>query len=178
MAKQTIRGIDHVGITVTDIEAATTFLVEAFGAQVIYQSLGRDDKPEGGPSLEANTGVAPGTVMRAQRMIRMGRGPDIELFEMHADDQRPAARGSDIGVNHIGFYTDDMSAAIARFEKAGGKMMSQPNPILFKAEQGDNNFFVYGRTPWGMSIEFISYPGKMGVEREGTTPLRRWNRSS
>ena len=91
MAKETIRGIAHVGITVTDIDAATTFLVEAFGAQVIYQALGKEDKPEGGSALEANTGVAPGTVMRSQRMIRIGRGPDIELFEMHADDQRPAA---------------------------------------------------------------------------------------
>lgn len=178
MAKETIRGIDHVGITVTDIDAATTFLAEAFGAQVIYQALGKEDAPEGGPALEADTGVAPGTVMRSQRMIRIGRGPDIELFEMHADDQRPAARGSDIGVNHLAFYADDVPAAIARFEQAGGTMMSQPNPILFKAEQGSNYVFCYGRTPWGMSIEFISYPGEMGFEKEGATPLRRWNRGS
>lgn len=171
MTKQTIRGIDHVGVTVTDIEAATTFLVEAFGAQVIYQSFGTGDKPYGGPALERDTGVATGTVMRAQRMIRIGHGPDIELFEMHADDQRPAARGSDIGVNHIAFYVDDMPAAITRFERAGGTMMSKPIPILFEAEQGEGNVFCYGRTPWGMSIEFIAYPGEMGFEKEPLTPL-------
>ena len=39
MNKPTIRGIDHIGITVPDIETATTFLCEALGAKVIYESL-------------------------------------------------------------------------------------------------------------------------------------------
>ena len=45
--------------------------------------------------------------------------------------------------------------------------------IIF-TEQGDGNTFCYGVTPWGMNIEFISYPGEMGYEKD--TPLRRWSR--
>jgi catechol 2,3-dioxygenase-like lactoylglutathione lyase family enzyme len=36
MTKRPVRGINHVGVTVPDIETATTFLIEGFGAQVIY----------------------------------------------------------------------------------------------------------------------------------------------
>ena len=32
---QIVRAIDHVGLTVPDIEAATEFLVAAFGAEVV-----------------------------------------------------------------------------------------------------------------------------------------------
>ena len=39
MPKQTIRGIDHIGVFVSDIEEGKTFFIEAFGAQLIYQSL-------------------------------------------------------------------------------------------------------------------------------------------
>ena len=68
---------------------------------------------------------------------------------------------------------DDPEAAIARFEKAGGRMFSGPNEILFGAEQGDGVSFCHGVTPWGMNIEFITHPGERGYEKD--TPLRRWN---
>lgn len=39
----TIRGIDHVGVTVPSIEQATEFFVRALGAQVLYDTLPRED---------------------------------------------------------------------------------------------------------------------------------------
>lgn len=172
MPQSTVRGIDHIGITVTDIEAATQFLTEAFGAQVIYRSFDPGDTPHGGADLVRDTGVAPGTIMRAQRLIKIGHGPDIELFEMHVADQREASRPSDIGVNHLAFYADDPQAAVERFVRSGGTILSAPKPVLFESEQGKGNLFCYGRTPWGMSVEFISYPSVMKYQEE--TPLRRW----
>lgn len=172
MTQPTIRGINHIGVTVSDIESATRFFIEAFGAEAIYQSLARTDPPEEGEALETNTGVAPGTVMRSQRMIKLGDGPNIELFEMHAPEQLDPVRPSDLGMNHLALYTHDPDTAITRFERAGGIMLSGPNPMLFTTEAGENNTFCYGHTPWGMSIEFISYPGTMGYESE--TSLRRW----
>lgn len=38
MSTPEIRGVNHVGMTVPDIEAAKAFLIEAFGAQLLYQS--------------------------------------------------------------------------------------------------------------------------------------------
>ena len=174
MAKETIRGIDHIGVFVPNIEEGKAFFIAAFGAQLIYHSLSPDQPPEEGENLVRNTGIAPGSVMRAQCMLKLGRGPDIEMFEMTAPNQSATTGRSDIGLNHFGMYVDDPQAAIARFEKAGGRMFSGPNEILFKTEQGVNNTFCYGVTPWGMNIEFISYPGEMGYEKD--TELRRWNR--
>ncbi len=51
-------------------------------------------------------------------------------------------------------------------------MFSDPNPILFPKEEGPGNLFCYGQTPWGMMIEFLTYPSAMGYESD--TPLRRW----
>jgi catechol 2,3-dioxygenase-like lactoylglutathione lyase family enzyme len=34
-----VRGIDHIGITVPDMEAATRFLREAFDAAIVYDTV-------------------------------------------------------------------------------------------------------------------------------------------
>ena len=87
MAEATMRGIDHIGITVPDIEVATKFLVDGLGAEVIYQLIGYGDPPLEAKDLENHTNCFAGTRITALRMIRVGHGPDIELFEMHADKQ-------------------------------------------------------------------------------------------
>src|SRR5689334_10877520 len=107
MTVPVIRGVNHIGITVPDIEAAKSFLVEAFGGQVIYQSFGPQDPPRQGPEFERATGAFPGTVVRAQAMVKIGTGPDIELFEMHGPEQAQPVRASDFGITHFGVYTDD-----------------------------------------------------------------------
>lgn len=42
-----IKGINHIGLTVLDIEEATTFLKEAFGAKIAYDALTYEDEPRG-----------------------------------------------------------------------------------------------------------------------------------
>jgi catechol 2,3-dioxygenase-like lactoylglutathione lyase family enzyme len=176
MTGRPIRGIDHVGITVPDIEAATEFLVKGCGAQIIYRSFTADRAPLSSPDMEAELNLAPGTQLIASRMMKLGVGPGVELFELRASDQRPSARPSDFGLQHLALYVDDMAAAIARFEAAGGKMLSKPNPFLFPLEVGEGNLFCYGRAPWGTMIEFITYPSKMPYEDE--TDLRVWHSGS
>ena len=173
MNKLTIRGIDHIGITVPDIEIATTFLCESLGAEVIYESLKHTDTPIAGPALESQANWFPGTRIVAIRMLRVETGPDIELFEMHASEQNPAARGSDFGMQHLAVYADDPKAATERFEKAGGKMRVQPTLIPIAIEAGPNNTYAYGQTPWGMLVEFINRPDRM--KYEDMTSLRRWH---
>ena len=172
MTQRPLRGINHVGVTVPDIEAATTFLIEGLGARVIYESFSPRQPPQGSPELDRDLNLAPGTQLVATRMIQVGIGPDIELFQLKADDQRPAVRPSDFGLQHLAFYADDIREATRRFEAAGGKMLSRPNPTLFPKEQGDGNLFCYGQTPWGMMIEFITLASPMAYESD--TPLRRW----
>ena len=60
-------GIEHIGMTVPDIDAATTFFDQAFGATLVYEGLSRSDPPMGGP--DCSTRSAP---RRAQRCGRYG----------------------------------------------------------------------------------------------------------
>ncbi|USI75055.1 VOC family protein [Sphingomonas morindae] len=168
----TVRGINHIGITVPDIEAAKAFLAAALGGQLIYQSFGPADPPRQGEAFERATGAAPGTVVRAQAMVKIETGPDLELFEMHGPDQAAPARASDFGITHFGVYTDDIDAAVARFVAAGGAALTAPRSIPYATEKGERNKVCYCRMPWGTTIEFITLPDRMAYRDH--TALRRW----
>jgi catechol 2,3-dioxygenase-like lactoylglutathione lyase family enzyme len=72
-----VRAVEHIGVTVPDLEQATTFFAEAFGAQKLYDML---DEPLRGPAVEKGLGVPEGAVIEVIRMLRLGNGPNIELF--------------------------------------------------------------------------------------------------
>lgn len=172
MKASPIRGLDHVGITVPDIDAATRFFEAAFNAETIYDSKPKSQPKEGGMDLEQTLGVVPGTELVAVRMLAFRHGPGIELFEMSAPAQKAPVSPSDLGLHHFGIYVDDMTSAVAQFEAAGGQILASPKPLMFDAEKGDGNDFCYGRTPWGSIVELLTYPSPQPYE--ATTPLRRW----
>jgi len=168
----TVRGIDHIGITVPDIEQATLFLERAFDARVLYHSVTPDSENIDHDAQEHTLRLFPGTRIRAIRMLAMPHGPGIELFEMHGPEQGHPARASDFGLQHFAVYVDDFSTAIASFTAAGGEMFTEPKPLTFPDERGEGNAFCYGQTPWGSIVELISWPSPMPYEKK--TSLRRW----
>lgn len=167
----TVRAIEHVGITVPDMEAATRFFAEAFGAETIYDML---DEPLAGPEVEAGLGIPKGAAITAIRMLRLGNGPNVELFTYTGVDQAQPVLPSDMGIQHICLYVDDIDAAASRLEKAGGKLLSQPGDLP-GGDAGKGNRYVYTRTPWGSTIELVTYPSYQAYEAR--TRLRRWRPS-
>lgn len=167
-----IRGIDHIGITVPDIEEATRFLIDALGAELIYQSVAPEDKNLDNEAQQKTLRLVPGTTIKAIRMFKLQHGPGIELFEMHGPDQREPLRASDFGLQHFAVYSDDIGTALQRFNTAGGEVFTTPQPLGFSTEEGAGNCFCYGLTPWGNIVEFITWPTPMPYEQE--TTLRRW----
>lgn len=167
-----VRGIDHIGITVPDIEQATLFFKQAFDATVLYHSVDPGSENIDHDAQEKTLRLFPGTKIRAIRMLAMPHGPGVELFEMHGPEQGHPARASDFGLQHVAVYVDDFKKAISAFTAAGGEMFTQPKPLTFPAEQGDGNAFCYGQTPWGSVVELISWPSPIPYEK--TTKLRRW----
>ena len=163
-----VRAIEHVGITVPDMEAATSFFAEAFGAEAIYDML---DEPLAGPAVEAGLGIPSGAVITAIRMLRLGNGPNIELFSYSGTDQRDPVRPSDYGLQHICIYVDEIDAAARRLEGAGGRLLSAPGELP-GGDAGEGNRYVYARTPWGTTIELVTYPSPQAYESR--THLRRW----
>ncbi|KKC27000.1 VOC family protein [Sphingomonas sp. SRS2] len=171
MTAPTARGIDHIGLTVVDIEAAERFLIDGLGAEFIFETINPTHPPFKGPEVEKAIGVPPGTEIDTIRMYKMGTGPGIELFHYKTDGQRPAARMCDVGWQHLALYVDDMEAAIERAVAAGAEQLGPPWDLI-NAESGPGNRFCFLRAPFGPMIELVSHPSPSQYESE--TPLRRW----
>jgi catechol 2,3-dioxygenase-like lactoylglutathione lyase family enzyme len=161
------RGIDHVGMTVPDIEEATRFLEDAFGAIPLYDIQTPEDPPMAGIETETELGLSPGAQVIHMRLLRLGNGPSIELFQFNNADQTIPATLQDYGFQHIALYVDDLDSAAERFVGAGGTLLSTPNKLI-SFEAGKRNKWVYGRLPWGSLVEFITYPDGLQI------PVDRW----
>ena len=122
----TIRAIEHVGITVPDLEQATTFFADAFGAAKI---LRHDRRAAAGPAVEAGLGVPQGATIDAIRMLRLGNGPNLELFMYTGVGQVDPVLPQRLRDPALLLYVDDIDAAAARLEKAGGTLLSDPVPL-------------------------------------------------
>ena len=153
-----LRGVDHIGITVPDIEQATAFFVDVLGCELLYER-----EPPGDDSPRERLGVPAGSRIQAVSFLRCANGANIELFEFYSPDQREEfPRPSDVGIQHLAVYVDDLDAAVEHLRRHGVNLMSGPNPLP-GPEAGEGNRFIYARTPWGLTVELISYPASDGL---------------
>ncbi|WP_443080487.1 VOC family protein [Streptomyces sp. PTD5-9] len=173
MTATSVRGIDHIGVTVPDLETATLFLTRAFGAVVLYDTLRRHDGPRGGPDVERRLGVPAGTQQLAIRMLALPgegpavEGPGIELFEFQGPRREPPVLPCDFGWQHVALYADDLDAAVRDCVAAGATLLAGPRPLP-GPEAGERNRFAYLRTPWGSTLELLTYPDPQPWERAAT----------
>ena len=165
-----LRGTDHVGLTVPDLEQALEFFTTVLGCAEIYRM---------GPFVDEGTwfadelGLDPRAHIPVMAMLRCGSGSNLELFQYEAPDQRQQLpRMSDWGGHHLAFYVDDMDAAIATLREHGVDILGQVKEGL-GPEAGPGTAWVFCHTPWGLPLEFVSYPN--GRAYESTTPRRLWH---
>lgn len=162
MALPGLRGTDHIGFTVPDLEQADDFFVRVLGCERVY-SLGPFSDPDGAWMRE-NLAVHPRTVMRELRFYRCGNGSNFEVFEYEpADEQRPQPRNSDLGGHHLAFYVDDFDAAVAYLRAEGIRLLGEPTRSG-GASRGQT--WIYFLSPWGMQFELVSYPRGKAYEAE------------
>ena len=166
-----LRGSDHIGITVPDLDAAERFFVDVLGAEAVY-TLGAKQADD--DWMQVHIGVDPRTVIREIRFYRLGNGSNIELFQYEPGGgdvpQHPQPRNSDIGGYHIALYVDDMDAAVAHLRTHGIEPMGEPTASKGGAE---GQRWLYFRSPWGMQFELVSYPGGKAYERDA--PVKLWH---
>ena len=134
--KTEVRAIDHIGITIPDIEQAAKFLEEAFGATAIYDTIIPSDPPMKGKESEEILGYLEGTAITHMRLMRIGDGPCIELFKMKVlGNRKENIIPSDIGLQHFAVYTEDIeetkrTAAICTAEeKAACNKVDRTNSL-------------------------------------------------
>lgn len=150
------RGIQHLGITVPVLEEATRFFVDGLGAKVSYDGLTTDDEPRQSSEIERQLGLPSGAAIHKQRMIVIGEGPGLEVFEI-SGEQRPPAGLADFGLNHFCCYVDDLPGSLERLVDAGGTALSEIHGNS-RYEDSPGNGSVYVKAPWGMLIELQTIP--------------------
>jgi catechol 2,3-dioxygenase-like lactoylglutathione lyase family enzyme len=157
-----LRGGDHVGVTVPDLDAATRFLVDVLGAEQFYD-LGpfaaTDDW------MTVHLGVHPDARVKRLRFFRLGAGLNLEVFEYSAPDQRTEPPlNSDVGGHHLALYVDDIGAAVAYLRAHGVEVMGEPTVRTSGPSGGQS--WVYFRAPWGLQFELVSYPAGKAYESD------------
>lgn len=161
MALPGLRGTDHIGITVPDLDEADDFFVRVLGAERFYD-LGpfvRDDE-----WMQEHLNVDPRTVMRRLRFFRLGNGANFEVFEYEPAEEGAATeppRNSDVGGHHVAIYVDDMDAAVAYLREEGIRVLGEPTASA-NASLGQR--WVYFLSPWGMQFELVSFPDGKAYE--------------
>lgn len=156
-----IRGVDHIGFNVPDIEEAHGFLVDILGCDLVY-TLGPKEADD--DWMAVHLGVHPRTAIRDIRFYRLGNGANFEVFLYEsADGQNPQPRNSDIGGYHIAFYVDDLNAAVEYLRDRGVEVMGDATASKQSAE---GQRWIYFRTTWGLQFELVSFPEGKAYERE------------
>lgn len=151
------RGINHIGITVPDLDQATLFFEQALGTKWCYDGLTLNDQPRQGKIVELQLGLPQGAKIIRQRMLRLGNGPGLELFQIEAPEQRDPLKLSDYGINHMSVYCDDIDACVARIRAAGGTLLDELHDNS-RHEDTVGSASIYALSPWGMLIELQTIP--------------------
>ncbi|MFI6284897.1 VOC family protein [Streptomyces sp. NPDC051018] len=164
-----LRGVDHIGITVPDLEEASRWLTEVLGCTPMY-TLGpyRDDE---GTWMERHLDVHPRAVMEKLRFFRCGN-VTLEVFQYAAPVQiQQPPRNSDIGGHHIALYVDDLDEAVSHLRGHGVTVLGEPTASKGPSE---GQRWVYFLAPWGLQMELVSYPGGKAYDRRASAVGREY----
>jgi catechol 2,3-dioxygenase-like lactoylglutathione lyase family enzyme len=139
-AGQTV--VDHVGLTVTDLDAAIAWYGEVFGLGVLQ-----------GPAViggdEERVRDIFGPAVADFRIAYLGGpgGPRIQLFEFTEPAVERRSESFEYwrtGISHVGLGCADVAAAVSRLEAHGGRRRSAihgapPGPVYCYCEDPDGN---------------------------------------
>lgn len=154
-----LAGVEHVGFTVPDLDAAVRFFVQVIGCTKVYE-IGPFQA--GDDWMQRQLGVHPRAILRKLAMLRCHNGPNFEIFEYEVDGQvmrLPA--NSDIGGHHLAFYVQDMAAAVAYLTAQG--VTVQGDMVTMQEGPSKGLSWVYFLAPWGMQLELVSAPQGQAV---------------
>ena len=148
-----LRGSDHIGITVPNLDQAVAFLTEVIGCEYIYYG----GEFGGDPDFMTRQLSVDGKARLRYCFLRCANGSNFEIFEYEAPVQQTSPpRNSDIGGHHIAFYVDDMEAAVAHLK--AHRVTVQGVPQFIEEGPSAGATWVYFLAPWGLQLELVSYP--------------------
>lgn len=162
-----LRGTEHIGFTVPNLDEAIDFFVNVIGCEPFYE-LGPFQSDSDWMQTQLN--VHPRAVMKRLKFLRCGNGSNFEVFEYSAPDQRrEQPKNSDVGGHHLAFYVDDIDAAVAYLKARNIRVLGD---IVVRGDgPSAGQSWVYFLSPWGMQLELVSYPKGKAYERNASRLL-------
>jgi glyoxylase I family protein len=161
-----LRGLDHVGLTVPDLDQAVAYFSEVFGAVEVLRHPGYAPRPE---TNRRNFDRDERVEVVGIAVLRLG-GTNLELLQYRTPEPPGAwPATSSAGGHHVAFYVDDLDATCRALRDRGIEVLGDPLPFG-GAEAGEQARFVYTRAPWGLFVELVTYPH--GKAYEAVTNLR------
>ncbi|MGC5617143.1 VOC family protein [Georgenia sp. Z1491] len=161
-----LRGVDHIGFTVPDIDQAATFWCDILGAIELFRH-GPHPQSE---SAERQFGRPADSHVIKIAMLRLGP-TNIELLEISSPSaRRTPLRPDDVGAHHVALYVDDLDIAVTAALALDVDVLGEPMPLP-GPESGPDARFVFLRSPWGQVFELVSYPGGKKWQRGGGAEL-------
>ncbi|OUS93217.1 VOC family protein [Rhodococcus sp. NCIMB 12038] len=157
-----VQRLDHVGITVPDLDEARRFFVDVLGCEYMY-TLGPYLDEEGN-WMHEHLNVHPRAVMNQLHFFRCGGAAVFEVFEYSAPDQDTTPpRNSDVGGHHVALYVDDLDKAVEYLRENNVTVLGEPTVSKGPSE---GQRWVYFLAPWGMQFELVSYPNGKAFDRQ------------
>ncbi len=152
--------VDHVGLTVPDLDAAVRFYCDVIGGHELYR-LGPFDAADmprmadGRDWADAHINVAGALLTIA--MLSIGPNLMLELFQYDrpADRRAEPPRNCDCGGHHIAFKVENLDAAKNHLAKNGCKVME--GPIVLDQGPCATTRVNYVLDPWGNQLELVEY---------------------
>ncbi len=157
-----LTGVEHIGLTVPDIETATAFFADVIGAEALYD-IGPFESAD--DWMASHLAVHPRSRISKLRMLKVANGPVLELFEFTSPDQNTTMpRNSDHGGWHLAFYVEDMEKASVALRQH--RCDIQSGPVTMTEGPSAGLEWLYFKAPWGQQLELVSYPGGIAAYRE------------
>ncbi len=167
------RHVDHVSITVPDLDAAVDFYCTVFGAKVAYR-MGPFDAGEmpamedGRDWTEAHVDVPAAKLSIC--MLKLASNLMIELFQYDKpnDQKRTPPRNCDYGGHHLAFRVDNIEDAVSYLEKHGCTALA--GPIVMDEGPTKGARARYLIDPWGNYMELMEYEHQAFMDETGIRP--------
>jgi catechol 2,3-dioxygenase-like lactoylglutathione lyase family enzyme len=156
------RRVDHVALTVPDLDRATDFAVRVLGGELVYRlpPLAHDDD-----WMRDHLDVHPRASAEIA-LVRLGPTTNLELFAYRSPDHRAVPpRPHDPGSVHLALWVSDVDAAVSALRERGPWRPYGPARTVPRGLPGAGIRWVRVTTPWGVPLELRSVPATLPYER-------------
>lgn len=151
-----MQGMEHVGLTVPNLQQACDFFENILGAEVLF-SAATNFRVDDSDWMTEHLQVHPRAAITEFRYVRMRNGTNLELFEYTSPDQKVVQpKNSDVGGYHLAFYVDDIYAAVAYLKANGVRVLAEPT--VYQDGPNVGLTWCYFLAPWGLQLEVVSSP--------------------